>query len=459
MSSSFRSSVRNGSHRLKTDHDAPPDRQTAWRSQPRVVAARPGDHPSIHRFLLATLHQPSPVEFQAQLEAPSYEASDRLLVLRGQQIVSHVRLVNHELHFGSLQLAATGLHDLATLPEYRKQGCATALLEAAERTARAEGAQLMLVRTAHPEFFARRGWFVWGRHSFSVAGPREILSVLSALRAAQSSETVPLREPPAPLNIRIWRHVELSALHRLYARNTQQAYGPRLRSPAYWRWLVGRRGHDRIYIAIDGPDRLEPNGELTPIVGYAAMKGDRIVELMTSPSHPEAAEQLLARACGDAMERDSHPVQLEAPPQHPLHALLAQAGGAVHQGAAENGSVYMAKLFDRPDLLNALGPHLMERARIANLPAVTELGLHVGDDKYRLVLTRRDVRLEPARLGRNYLVCQDGQFSQMLLGHLDLPAATESGRLEASTRAALQYASAMFPRLPTWWPPWDDLRA
>lgn len=466
MSSAFRSSARNGSQPITQALQSPLDWPTARRSDPRdglsrVVAARAGDHPSIHRFLLATLHQPSAVEFQAQLDAPHYSASDRLLVLRGHQIVSHLRLSNQELHFGSLQLPSTSIHDLATLPEYRGRGCATALLAAAERVAREAGAQLMVVRTTQPKFFARRGWFVWGRHSFSVAGPREILSQLSAMRAARPTVVELAGVPePAPLNIRIWRHVEQSALQRLYAQNTLDAYGALRRTPAHWQWLISRRGHDRIYVAIDGPDRLEMHDELTPIVGYAAMKGERLAELMTSPTHPDAAQQLLARACGDAIEQESHPVRVDAPPNHPLHQILAQAGGVVRQGAAENGAMHMAKLFDPPDVLAALSPQILDRARRAALPVLSELGIQTSTETLRIVLTRHGARLESGKLGRNYLVCQQlGQLSQLLLGHLDPEVAVDQGRLKASTRTALRYANALFPRLPLWFPQWDGLPA
>jgi hypothetical protein len=47
----------------------------------------------------------------------------------------------------------------------------------------------------------------------------------------------------------------------------------------------------------------------------------------------------------------------------------------------------------------------------------------------------------------------------MLMGHLDVTAAAEAGRMYVSTRVAMQMAKALFPRLPSWRPPWDDARA
>ena len=61
--------------------------QASW----RVVPATPADQAAIHQFLVSVFHQPSPAEFQAQLEEPTYEPADRLLVKSGSRIVAHLR--------------------------------------------------------------------------------------------------------------------------------------------------------------------------------------------------------------------------------------------------------------------------------------------------------------------------------------------------------------------------------
>ena len=51
------------------------------------------------------------------------------------------------------------------------------------------------------------------------------------------------------------------------------------------------------------------------------------------------------------------------------------------------------------------------------------------------------------------------ELVQILLGHLSVTDALEQGRLEASTRTAMEVASTIFPQLPVWRPPLDDLPA
>ena len=147
-----------------------------------IVASRPGDHHAVHRLLVSLLHQPTAAEFQAQLEDPFYEPTDRLLVKRGEQIVAHARLTNREMLFGDSLIPISTLGDLVVLPEYRGEGCGTELLRAAERTMVENGAKIAFLQTQTPEFFVSRGWTICTRHSYSIAGARDILSRLHERR-------------------------------------------------------------------------------------------------------------------------------------------------------------------------------------------------------------------------------------------------------------------------------------
>ncbi len=415
----------------------------------------------IHQFLVSVFHKPSPAEFQAQLEEPSYETADRLLIKNGSQIIAHLRLLNREMRFGGLVLPVGIIADVATLPEYRGHGCATALLSAARKSLLRDGAALGMLATDQPRFYVRRGWVVSGRHCYSAAAPREILSHLKQQETDSHSEQETVLKPHTltRYNIRLWRQVELAALMRLYEENTQHSFGSLVRSDAYWRWLVGRKGNERIYVAINGPDKMELDGSLAPIVGYAATREGRIVEIMSASDHPQAAVQLLSRACGDAIEKDFLRMRLDAPPAQPLHQVVAHAGGTFSHHEADQGMVYMANIFKPHRFLKLIHHDLGQRAKEAGLPRPCQLGLLVNGEKYRLSVSRRSAELVPGTLGRSYLKCSLYELNQLLLGHLDVREAIESGRLGVSTRVALEMADALFPRVPFCRPPWDDLLA
>lgn len=212
-------------------------------------------------------------------------------------------------------------------------------------------------------------------------------------------------------------------------------------------------------MAIHGPDKLELDDTLTPIVGYAVMQEGRIVELVTAPHHRDAAAELLARACGDAIERDLHHIRVDAAPDESLHQIFAEAGGRGCFDESDQGEVTMVKAFDPMQLLVDFFDLMHERAKDAGLSLPCDLGLMIGGKRYAISIRQRTVKLLHEKLGRSYLECDSGQLTQLLLGHLDVAEAVEAGKIIASTRVATETASLLFPRLPFWRPTFDDLQA
>lgn len=431
----------------------------------RLVAACGGDHVAIHRLLTSVFHAPSAAEFQTQLEDPRYEPPDRLLVKRGEQIVSHLRTSYREVRFGPLSIPACLLCDLATLPEYRRRGFAAALLAEAQRRMQRDGIRLGLLRTRCAPFYARQGWEVCFRHSYCTAGARDLLAALSA-RARPDEQVLALgnREPRPELTVRLWRHVEQAGLMRLYDHDPLARFGPIRRDETYWRWLVSRRNYDRIYVAMEGADKGELEDTCRRMMGYAALREGRIVELITAPQRQDVAWALVQRAGMDAIEHDDHVVRLDAPPAHPLREMFLEAGGKLCYHEAEQGEVYMVRLFRPLAFLAQQFPLLVERAREAGLALPCELGLLLDDQKvdgqkYRLVLSRRSAKVVPGKLGRSYIKLSSRELTPLLLGHGDIDDYVEQGRIHCSTTVAQETARILLPRLPLWLPPWDDLPA
>jgi predicted acetyltransferase len=414
------------------------------------VLGRSGDHAAVYHTLLAIFQGPSREEFHAQAEDPFYEPTDRLLVKRGYRVLSHLQLSPRTMLFGQLALPVTVFQWLGTLPEFRGQGFAARLLEEADRRVIAAGATLGLLRTRVPRFFHRAGWALCGRHCFSQAKARDVLARLHVEHGVRQAK---------PLNIRLWRHVEMPALMRIYRQNAVNSYGPLERTEAYWRWLIGRKAYGSLLVALDGPDKLELEESIAPIVGYAVLRQERVLELLSAPHHPSANQQLLARACSDAIEHDRQDLILNAPPHHALHPLVVDASGVFHNQEANQNEVFMVKIIDPRKFFSLLMPELETRAKQAALPRGMELGLQVGGAKWRIVYTRHGMRIRTDKLGRNYLTLNQAEFTRLALGHGSVKTTAFSGRLQASTRKALDWAEILFPSLPLWRPVWDDLPA
>lgn len=420
-----------------------------------VASGTVGDHPAVYQFLLSVFQEPSSAELQSQLDEPHYEPSDRLLVKHGDRVAAHLRLIRRKMRFGAATLPIAYVADVATLPEYRGRGYASALLAAAEQRMCDEGALLGLLRTPEPDFYRRRGWIVCGRHSYSVAGCHHVLAQLRQLEPPQTRR-LKASGPPA-LHLRYLRRVELAAVIRMHEFQLRQAYGAYVRTDAYWRWLVNRRGYDRIYVAIEGSPEIELDGTFSAIVGYAATRNERIVELVTKPERPDAAARLLARFCSDAIEQDLREIRVDLPPNHPLHSTLLASNGVFRQREVERGQAFMVKVLDTAGLVSGLHAELQSRLRLDVPYARRELGLVIGDQQLALEITSNHSCLARKRSGRTHLRCEWPQFWQLLLGHLDVQQAASQGALFASNRQGLELANTMLPQLPLWYPPLDDL--
>jgi hypothetical protein len=251
----------------------------------------------------------------------------------------------------------------------------------------------------------------------------------------------------------------MPALMRLYKQNSDGAYGPCERTEAYWRWLVGRKAYDALLVALDGPDKLELEETIAPIVGYAVLRQGRIVELCAAPEHATADYQLLARACADAIEHDRQQIFLHAPPTSRLHQVIASANGRYIDHESDGEEVFMVKVFDPPKFLEMLAPEFDARAKAAGMSRDVELGLSVEGEKWRLVCTRRGFRVRGGSLGRNFLILNRAEFTRLALGHAKVRDTAETGRIIASTKSALDLAETIFPRLAFWRPQWDELPA
>ncbi len=420
-----------------------------------LSAAGAGDHAAIHGLLRTVLHSPSMDEFQHQFEEPYYEPSNRLVAKRGVDIVAHALLTNREMQFGDARLAVSSLHDLATLPEYRNQGLGSALLMQAERQMLADAAVLGLLTTTNPTFFENRGWATWPRPSGCLAGARNILSFLRSKRPKRKP-LIGGHKPKRECNIRLVRAVEQPALVRLYSQFSENLFGPFVRSQAMWRWLSSRQGYDRIYVAIDGPDRLELDDQFSKIVGYAVVRGGVVLELITDPDHQGAARRLLERVCGDAIEHDHEQIRVDAQPESPLHSIVRDAGGRAQVDSQPDSPVMLAKILDETRFLHAIEPTLIRRLNESELGDACELGFVIDGVKHKLFVSRRRAKLVQSNVGRSYMTCNRSTLHQLLLGHWRMEDAVNSGVLESSTRVATKIAETLLPQLPVWRTTFDE---
>lgn len=422
------------------------------------IAGTVADHVAVASFLNAVFQKPSPEEFASSVDDPFYDPADRILLKHGEAILAHAQLTWRTLHYGKSRWPLCRLNWLGVLPEYRDQGLANALMDEAESQLREMHPAVVELGCKQSPVIERPGWVAVGRYVFSQAGPREVLAQLSEDASAQASDSsLILRK--SKTTARVWRRFELPSIMKIYRDNVEGMHGPLQRTEKYWRWLLARRAYEQVYVAVE-ETRSGASGKIKErIVGYAVTRNSHIVELLTEPDKEEAAKELIALACRDAIERDFHVVRFHGPEQSPLHPLFVSAGGTYHRRERMRGETMLVWIPDMDRHIHRIGPELAARARNEGLDLPCELGIEIGERRQQLVVRPRKAFLTDDRFGRSYIHCDEGTWTRMMAGYDDAATAMLEGRLSASTSSAAQIARALWPALPVWRPLWDDLSA
>jgi predicted acetyltransferase len=422
------------------------DRQSA-----RLVTGHAGDHALVYALLRSAYQAPSYQDFITWVDDPTYEPSDRLLVKHDGQLIAHVQLAHRTAWFEGVKLPVGGLQDLAVLPEYAQAGCEQLLLLAAEQALRDGGSIVSLVRTDRPEPFRAAGWFDTRARGYSQVSIGDLLAHLSAQGEARFRRLRSLR-------VRRWRHVELDGVRPVYALAAARHWGALYRAEPYWQWLVGRKAHSDLIVAVEGAEEVDDLEHPSPIVGYAVSHGARILELCTQPRYARAAPRLLVRACHDAIEGDHHTISLHTAPSDPLHELVVTAGGTWCTDERGSGGALLVKLLDPARWVEAIYPILRRRAKAAGLPRPLALCFDAGQEHYRLVITRRSSRLVADDTVAADVRCDPTTFAALLVGNVNIARAREAGSIEVNDDDVLHRLTVLFPPALFWQSQFDLLR-
>jgi len=424
----------------------------------RIVAGNAGDHALVLQLLVEIYQCPLAEDFQSRLDEPSYEPSDRLLLVRDGRLAGHVQVSKYFGWFHEQRCPVVKLQDFVMLPEFRAAAYDEALLRVAETTALCEGSILGLVRTDRPEWFEQHGWSRCRGQGYTQANTRAVLSHFDAQWASP-------RRKRSPIEVRTWRHFELDSLRRIYQQIATNMWGPLYRSEEAWQWLVNRKAQDQVLLAVEQPPGetdTEPSsalvGDNPHVVGYAVVRDSCIVEMFTLPDYAAARPMMVARACRDAIDRDHHFVSLHTPATEAMHEVLVTAGGTWVANSPASGGVWMLKLFAPDRWVERFYPILHQRAREAGLNSAQQFDLAVGESDYRLILTRRSSRLERITRQQPQAHCDWHTFQDLLTSNLAVQEAVSNGQLRTDHPSVSHGLAALFPPKLFWQSPFELLR-
>ncbi len=268
---------------------------------PRLRAAHRTELPQVQDLLALAFDAAAPEIFAAQTERDSTFRlrHGRVAVVDGR-VVGYVRIFARTMLVRGVPVSAGGIGSVATHPDARHGGIATALLRDAIDQMRREGMEASFLFTGIPGFYERLGWRVVREPQFT----------------ADAAEAAAI--PDAGLwNVRTMSDSDLSRLLTIYLRAIAGSTSAIMRTRRTWRDATTWLDEDA-----DGCFVAERAGA---IVGYLRSRrrayGRQILEAECMPGHQGATAMLLAAAGQRATEQGDHIVVL-APDVHPLSTAL-----------------------------------------------------------------------------------------------------------------------------------------
>lgn len=285
----------------------------------RLSLARPGDLPALPAFFAAAGGGPAAAELAVQWDAPEALAPRRVLASRGPQVVGHLQFSLLPIAAGPQRVLAAICSHRTILPEHFSRALAAGLLAEAEAKAREAGAAVAILADA--------SWAAGGSWRLLPAERRWTVSAARLLARIEALRRDANQARPSLL-VRPWRMVELDALMRIHAARAGNRPGACVRDEERWSWLLTRQAHDRVYLALEGRDRGTFDDINRRVRAYLTLRGQQVVELAGERGWEGALLDLVARACGDALESREGTISYEGAADDPLGTLFGSAGDA-----------------------------------------------------------------------------------------------------------------------------------
>ncbi|MBI1248438.1 hypothetical protein GC197_11450 [bacterium] len=420
----------------------------------RLTASQEGDQFAILQLMKHCLYSYDENEFHSQQERPDYEPRERLTFRLGNQIIGHIRCVPQQVWLHGSLSAYLQASEFLLAPEHVDIANVDAFFQCLDRTFHHYPGAFMMHRTsaAMAQRLARFGWVPLSNRFRSKAATEPFLALVRGQAINNRTDELSAKKPG--IWIRLMRQVEAEALVSLYENSFQSNQIGTPRSASMWDWLLRRKAFDALYVAIHGGNKLALEDAIDRIAGYAVVKDNQILEVVTQPHEASVKIPLINRICSDLYEADFREFCLEAPAVDPLHQVLHDAPSAQNTLAGEELLVRM------PDPIQQLAEFstlLHQRAKSRGIDLPLDLGLLIDGEKYCIHLGKRKGTLTDGRLGRSYLELTNAQVVRMVLGDLPIDELIESGEVVASTQVAHQAASQLLDYCPPWFPAVDDL--
>jgi predicted N-acetyltransferase YhbS len=393
---------------------------------PLIRAARPADMPAAYELLSLCFPDARPDLFPRQTEHDStFRPRHGRVVEVDGAVVGYLRIFDRRMWLRGACLRAAGIGSVATHPDYRRRGLATALLRDTLGLLRREGYHLSFLGTeVAAAFYERLGWRM----------------VRQPSHGAPAAEAAALPDHPAGVTIRPFAPSDLATVARIYDRAIRGRTGAVVRSLRYW------------------PDHLswiddDPGGFLVAIAGrggiaaFVRSRSERWAStLMVLDAHcREGAEACMPPLLGalgrHAVSQGLKGIQASLPEGHPLGEAFARLPSAGM--TMDTRYPLMMRVVDLPGLLQRLAPLLSERLGATKVSPVS-LAFEEDGERTYLCVGPEGVRVA-ARPAGEVASVTPGEAVTLLLGQRDVRELLARGT-DPSSEGALSALQELLPR-------------
>jgi ribosomal protein S18 acetylase RimI-like enzyme len=338
-------------------------------------------------------------------------------------VVGCLRIFDRRMWLRGARLRAVGIGSVATHPDYRRRGLATALLRDTLALLHREGYHLSFLGSeVAASFYERLGWRI----------------VRQPSHGAQAAEAATLPERPG-LTIRAFAPSDLATVARIHARATRGRTGAVARSLRYWA--------DHLSWIDDDPGGfLVAVGSRGGLAGFVRSRSERWAStLMLLDAHcREGAEACMPPLLGAlgryAVGQGLKGIQASLPEGHPLGDAFARLPSA---GVTTDVRFpLMMRVVDLPGLLRSLAPLLGERVPAMNAPLC--LAFEEDGERTYLCLGPNGVQVARRPAGEVASV-SPGEAVALLLGQRSIRDVPAAGA-EPPSEEALSALEQLLPR-------------
>lgn len=338
----------------------------------------------------------------------------RICVADGK-IVSALRIVRHQVHYGGAVLEHAGIADVGTPEEFRRQGHSTRCLQDAIGFMEQEGAHFSILYTGIQPFYARLGWAIL---------PHQVpcYELTKAPEAVEGVEVCTMD-----------REAHLAGVRSVYDAFNATRVATTIRSDAYWELRPSQEALPNWLVALT-------DGEVTAyLCGVVHDEVLGVREYGWLGGYRQSLEALFGEAIRRGLKEGAKRLTCQLGADRAARDVLT---GLAAPAEAVRWDHVMVRVVDLQGLLKAAELWLRERPhRARSMPPAAAVNLRWEEQVAGLRYDNRLLSVVPQMTGRAELDMTADEVVQLLFGD-GLRAIPKARRLPQRERRLLE---AVFP--------------